>query len=784
MRYLLNLVLTLTIIKNILSTHERGAQIAIVEDGEKWEQYGSIVIYTGKEILFEKVENLLVRAHNHVNKYNIKLKKVNCDLKKDRNTKCRLLKNEPLVYVYMNGVEKRLTKSELNGTDRAINEILFIIASTNYEKLIYCPSMDKAYEIVDMSRKVFNVIVGAFQNLNGEDLRHFLEAAMELGKEYTFVIVDIESINRKMLNKHGYFVEFYYALTAELNENVESANISHFVNTNTKNLIDAIKTLEMTKDLQKTIGEFASKKKIQDDKYEELKRIELIKIEKLKRGESISNVISSKGMVSEKPKPVKYPSVPESRERVTKKHENNEIAQATYMLREKKILNTYKNHQVTEQQLKKYLGGVQNYPGSLLLVLFYVPWDPIYESFEENFVILANEYKNQNRINLVQLDCTSWPTSCLEYQINSYPRILAFKNGIETPILYKGMLHKEELKNHIMLWNEDFLPVITETRQLEELSREISVMFIMGVFNEKTDPLVMSAFKKTAIEYFGKVRIGIFKLKEKSTLTFQQMQINVPSIISINANEARNRIEKLTEFTNEKIASWIEAQRQQDVEELTYLSLPRILALKKPIFISFRPADRDRSLLAKLAKQNRNITTVWMNIDLDITRKIHQSYNLQQKEALILLRKESNQIFEFMDVKKTISNINNWIHQCLNFPEENIISYTLPTMSWKGFEGIDFLHLINRNEWVNDGADINSDDIIDDEDNSISNVENPSLNNIKVAKEPSVKSSEITNRVGSSSQNKAFYRMPKVNIEEEINEEVDINDAFRYYDEL
>ena len=59
---------------------------------------------------------------------------------------------------------------------------------------------------------------------------------------------------------------------------------------------------------------------------------------------------------------------------VKKKHEDNEIAQDSFLVRENKLLRLDKNQQiVTEHQLKKYLHNIGIKPDSLLLILFYVP---------------------------------------------------------------------------------------------------------------------------------------------------------------------------------------------------------------------------------------------------------------------------------------------------------------------------------------------------------------------------------------------------------------------------
>ena len=52
---------------------------------------------------------------------------------------------------------------------------------------------------------------------------------------------------------------------------------------------------------------------------------------------------------------------------------------------------------------------------------------------------------------------------------------------------------------------------------MEEIANQMSVMFVMGIFTEKTDSHILSVFKKTALEFYGKVRIGVLKLKENNT---------------------------------------------------------------------------------------------------------------------------------------------------------------------------------------------------------------------------------------------------------------------------
>ena len=45
----LTLVLTLVVLNYCALSNKRGHQIPIVDDGEKWEQHGSIVLYSSKD---------------------------------------------------------------------------------------------------------------------------------------------------------------------------------------------------------------------------------------------------------------------------------------------------------------------------------------------------------------------------------------------------------------------------------------------------------------------------------------------------------------------------------------------------------------------------------------------------------------------------------------------------------------------------------------------------------------------------------------------------------------
>ena len=114
---------------------------------------------------------------------------------------------------------------------------------------------------------------------------------------------------------------------------------------------------------------------------------------------------------------------------------------------------------------------------------------------------------------------------------------------------------------------------------------------------------------------------------------------------------------------------------------------------------------------------------------------------------------------------------------------------TLPAMSWKGGEGIDFLHLINRNDWIKKTEDINS-DIVDDEDIYLSDPSLKGINNKKNTNKKPTSDESNDSLVDSSSQLNIFHRAPKTNTledlsdEEDANDEEDISDVFRYYDEL
>ncbi|XP_057301220.1 thioredoxin domain-containing protein 16-like [Hydractinia symbiolongicarpus] len=697
---LIKIILLFSAFVSTKRIYKTGQVIKMVNDKNELDhlkrlQNGSLILYsmTSGEAA-EKFEENLLRAHNYVSKYGFKMKKVNCNKMKRTIKECKHVTNQ-LVYLYKLGDEKIMSSDQLNGTKRTINEILFFLASSNYEKMIYVGSMAQANEIIEMNRKIFNSVVGCFQDYESEELRNFLDAAMEIGHDYAFLLLNGKADDVKPIKKPGYFITLYYTMEVEPGKQPETVDLTPYAS-NVISLKEIIQTLEMTEEIKQQLHKVKTAKSRQQEELNYQKEKAAEELERKKRKHSESNLptpsirrINTTDLLHKKGN--KTNSFIE-----LLSDEDSDLAKDAYAI----IRNEHRNQKlscgVNETEFYKELKLVNTTSKHVLLVLYYVSWDSLYQLFKHTYMEIADEVDQD--VKAVAIDCSAWPSPCQQNQISTYPSLILYKPGLE-PIRYKDFLHKQTLMKHISIWKEPFLPELSDVRQLQDLQKQMKETFVIAAFSNVKGVKQSESYKiysQVALRYYGKVRMAVLLSKNKN-ITFNQQKLNLPSVVTVNANGVRNRIVRTNVFDAKLLDDWINEQTQPQVQELTPISFPKLLRLRKPFLIAFRERNKDRAVLSRFAQNNPNVITVWMDIDSDLTKSIQTTYNLQHRNTIALLDKRKNTVYEFKEGKRTKDNISKWISKCLSGVSYEP-SYTLPDQTWTGNNGIDFLKLIDEEQ--------------------------------------------------------------------------------------
>lgn len=660
---------------------------------------GSIVLFFEyNNRVTKRIEQKLIKVNRDLSAYGFKLRKLDCrkfvSLKECRHVE------EPLVFVFKRGEFRMYDEQDLDSRDLAINQILFFMANANHEKMMDGQDMLQVQEFVEINTGYLNVVVGSFRDKDSEYLRRFLETVMDLGKDkVAFLLISGNRFDQSLYNKRGVFLRFYHSLTAPASgKQVPFRDISSEAHTKAalKGKVIMLNIGEEFKIHKKNLEEAQRKKDdaprihaemVAKEKEKAMKKLkkQMAEEEKRRRGGAAKQVKAS------------TPSRPEPTLKSHVKDGLSEVAKdALSLFWEWNHLPRETPYLLTENQLREAISNFGNKKNGILLVMFFMPWDPTYQMFEAHYNTLGDKYNKAvvSNVGIVRLDCSEWYTACNEYKFETYPTLIVFKAGVEKPFEYTGALDIEEIAQHINFWNDEYLPQLTDMRQLEELVKMMTKVFFAGIFandssvidNRQTD------FEKVAFKFYGKLRMAITVVKDKE-ITFEGKTYKLPIVIAGNAGDQKGRIEFIEEFDLTTLTAWINDQRRGHAEELTYKTFPHLLRIGKPFLISFQNRDKDLSSLTIFSKRFADLITVWIDEDSEIGKYIMDSYKISKSGSkIVILDKVKNNVYEYKEGKKTIGNVSKWVERVLEDPD-TYSTHTLTEFKEVVNEGYDFLKL-------------------------------------------------------------------------------------------
>ena len=684
---------------------------------ERWKARDkpTVIFYLQKEppamdLDNEGLEEMIIRASDELKKRPIKFKKVNCRKIKGLD-ECQLKMSS--VFFYQSDDSRRIGSSQMQSTKGFINAILYQMLTSD-QNMIHVSNREQLDEVIDMNRGVFNVIVGSFKKLDSDECRNFLEAGMGLGRNFSFVFVT--GVKSKNVRTFGHSVAYYHTMDVKEGAKPKKDDLTGYAGSR-KDLLAIIPTLEMTAEMianDKKMKEAKRKQKMMEDEMNRLQEEELKK--HTKKDRSLHNLKrSNEDKQKDTKKTLKVqPSLPASPARrrfttiskdsvkhmqsafgqILKDHDEELAWDAFDMYNRQNRLWFLKNdYSLNETELTAEISLKK-----LVVVLFYAPWDPKYQLFQDVFDKVAEKYENHTTIKVAEFNCYAWRDACIRYEINEFPAIFVFKSGME-PFRYIGPLCGTELLQKINFWKQPLLPELSKKEVLRLIDDE-NIITVLAVLPKEELSHEIEIMKKIALKYYGHLRVAFAKTSKKQ-LTLFETELSPPEVLAVHANKDIQRVTHTNNFDMDILTKWIEDQQLPLIEELTPLSFPRVAKLKRPLLL-FTVPDRkhfSQDVLRDFARNlGTTVATLWIDISTDVSKRIMETYGVKSNTAIVLVDRIEGATYVYKDPISgvNVGLINKWVKACMDGRHK--IHYKLVSRQWLGQEGYNFLALSDERE--------------------------------------------------------------------------------------
>ncbi|CAI9714745.1 Hypothetical predicted protein [Octopus vulgaris] len=340
----------------------------------------------------------------------------------------------------------------------------------------------------------------------------------------------------------------------------------------------------------------------------------------------------------------------------------------------------------------------------LTLVIFYLPYNPVYSALLQHFLEWKQKYGSlYPHLSVACFNCFDWTDVCEKQHILHTPTLQLFgqKQGLstsKTAINYTGALHATDIMAFLYLHHFNETVHLKEADIPSLLSGQfqsianITSHCLLGLFSEDSEEL--KNFSRAAKEKRG-TSLFTFLTGDAAKKFAKKNGVSIPSVMAIRWSDLLQPINYLSPpITPETVSQFAEASKVEKFGELTPEILPYIHRLGKPLSIFFwKPSDTCESAFAEVKRvsqsvKSQDIVFTWLNL----ASQMSDHFQIQLFEtyfqapvvpALSMVYFSEHAVYNYEDGNFSEESVLEWMEKLREKRHEMKSSYDMEYNDWK-----------------------------------------------------------------------------------------------------